>query len=86
MAAPELDPRIETGLRRQLEEWRRLLGEGAQRLGWKVGLTDPRVQQKLELPGPVIGFLTSATAIEDGGSHARAARAGRWSSPRWRSS
>jgi 2-oxo-hept-3-ene-1,7-dioate hydratase len=68
----ELDPRVEAGLRRQLEDWRRLLGEGAGRLGWKIGFNDPKMQDKLGLSGPVIGFLTSATVIEAGGSHSLA--------------
>ena len=62
MAARELDPRVEAGLRRQLEAWRGVLGEGAQRLGWKIGFNDPKMQDKLGLTGSVIGFLTSATA------------------------
>jgi 2-keto-4-pentenoate hydratase len=72
MAAPELDPGVEAGLRRQLEEWRRALGGGADRLGWKIGFNDPRMQQRLGLDHPVIGFLTSASLIEAGGSHSLA--------------
>jgi 2-keto-4-pentenoate hydratase len=69
VAGPELDPRVEAGLRRQLQEWRSLLGGGAGRLGWKIGLNDPAVQEKLGLSAPVIGFLTTATAIDPGASH-----------------
>jgi 2-keto-4-pentenoate hydratase len=72
MAGRELDPRVEAGLRRQLDEWRRLLGAGARRLGWKIGLNVPAVQEKLGLREPVIGFLTSATAIAPGASHSLA--------------
>jgi 2-oxo-hept-3-ene-1,7-dioate hydratase len=68
----ELDPRVEAGLLRQLEDWRRLLGEGAERIGWKIGFNDPRMQDRLGLSEPVIGFLTSATAIAAGGSHSLA--------------
>jgi 2-keto-4-pentenoate hydratase len=71
-ASRELDPRVEAGLQRQLEEWRRLLGEGAERLGWKIGFNHPKMQEKLGLREPVIGFLTSATAIEAGGTHSLA--------------
>jgi 2-oxo-hept-3-ene-1,7-dioate hydratase len=65
----QLDPRVGPGLERQLEEWRRQLGQGAERLGWKIGFNDPAVRKKLGLRAPVIGYLTSATAIEPGGSH-----------------
>jgi 2-keto-4-pentenoate hydratase len=72
MTARELDPRVKSGLERQLEEWRRLLGGGAERLGWKIGFNAPKAQEALGLSEPVIGFLTSATAIEAGGSHSLA--------------
>jgi 2-oxo-hept-3-ene-1,7-dioate hydratase len=72
MAARELDPRVRAGLGRQLEEWRRLLRGGAERLGWKIGFNDPQVQDKLGLSEPVIGFLTSAALIEAGGEHSLA--------------
>src|SRR5918999_1923945 len=72
MAAREVDPRVQAGLRRQLEEWRRLLGQGAERLGWKIGFNAPQAQQTLGLKEPVIGFLTSATRIEPGSEHSLA--------------
>ena len=68
----ELDPRVRAGLERQLEQWRRVLGEGAERVGWKVGFNAPEVRQRLGLRDPAIGFLTSATRIEHGGSHSLA--------------
>lgn len=68
MAAREIDPRVVAGLRRQHERWRSLLGDGAERVGWKIGLNHPRVQEKLGLTEPVIGFLTSASTVEDAGS------------------
>jgi len=65
----ESDPRVQAGLRRQLEGWRKLIAGGAQRLGWKIGLNAAEVQQKLGLDEPVIGFLTSASRLEPGASH-----------------
>ena len=41
MAAREIDPRVVAGLRRQHEGWRALLGNGAERVGWKIGINDP---------------------------------------------
>ena len=52
--------------------WRTLVGGGAQRIGWKVGLNAPPVMEALGLAHPVIGFLTGATVIESGGSHSLA--------------
>jgi 2-keto-4-pentenoate hydratase len=68
----ELDPRVKAGLERQLEAWRGLLGEGAQRRGWKIGFNAPRAREALGLQEPVIGYLTSAGEIEAGGSHSLA--------------
>ena len=63
------DPRVQAGLRRQLEGWRKLIAGGAERLGWKIGLNAAAVQQKLGLADPVIGFLTSASRLDPGASH-----------------
>jgi 2-keto-4-pentenoate hydratase len=66
------DPRVLRGLRVQLDSWRGALGGGAERVGWKIGLNIPEVQHRLGLSEPVIGYLTSATRVEDGGSYAAA--------------
>ena len=72
MAAREVDPRVKAGLERQLEEWRRLLGQGAHRRGWKIGFNALQAQQALGLREPVIGFLTSSTEVGPDGSHSLA--------------
>jgi 2-keto-4-pentenoate hydratase len=69
MAGRDLDAPVKAGLERQLEGWRNLLEGGAERLGWKIGLNVPELQQKLGLSHSVIGFLTSASRLEDGASH-----------------
>jgi 2-keto-4-pentenoate hydratase len=65
----ELNPRVKGGLDRQLEEWRRVVDGGARRLGWKIGFNSAKAQEAVGLSEPVIGYLTSATEIEEGGSH-----------------
>jgi 2-keto-4-pentenoate hydratase len=63
------NPRVAAGLRAQLDAWRGALGGGAERVGWKIGLNIPEVQERLGITEPVIGNLTSATRLEDGGSY-----------------
>lgn len=74
MAAPTspLDPRVEAGMRRQLEDWRRSLESGATRVGWKIGLNPPAMLERLGLDRPVAGHLTSATRLNDGATHSLA--------------
>jgi 2-keto-4-pentenoate hydratase len=66
MAAREVDPRVLSGLERQLADWRDTIARGNERLGWKIGLNTPAAMEKLGIPDPVIGFLTSATRLEPG--------------------
>ena len=54
---------------RQLKHWRATLDSGADRIGWKVGLNPPQVQEALELSGPVVGHLTSGSLLGADGSH-----------------
>jgi 2-keto-4-pentenoate hydratase len=61
------DPRIERGMRAQLERRAALLAGGALPLGWKVGFNVPATQERLGIDGPLAGFLTSAGLLEDGG-------------------
>jgi 2-keto-4-pentenoate hydratase len=63
-----IDPRVQAGLERQLDSLRDTIARGAQRLGWKIGLNTAEAQEKLGIPDPVIGFLTTATQLEPGAS------------------
>jgi 2-keto-4-pentenoate hydratase len=60
-------PRVVAALHAQLESWRLALREGATRVGWKLAYDIPEID---EVTGgePVIGYLTSATVIEPGGT------------------
>lgn len=63
----EVDQRVVDGLTEQLASWRAELQGGARRVGWKIGMNLPEVQQALGIREPVIGYLTTATLIERGG-------------------
>jgi len=63
---------LDEALRQQLSHWRTSLGSGAVRVGWKIGLNVPEVQQKLGLERSVVGNLTSATLLRPGASHSLA--------------
>jgi 2-keto-4-pentenoate hydratase len=60
-------PRVVAALHAQLETRRAMLRGGASRVGWKLAYDIPEVD---EVTGgePVIGYLTSATVIEPGGT------------------
>lgn len=45
-----------------------LLSAGAQRLGWKAGLGSAAARKRFSLGGPMVGFLTSQSLLEDGQS------------------
>jgi 2-keto-4-pentenoate hydratase len=53
-----------------LERWRAELAAGASRVGWKIGHDIPEVTAHSG-HCPVVGYLTSWTAIEDGGAWSR---------------
>jgi 2-keto-4-pentenoate hydratase len=60
------DPRVERGLRAQLDLRRRRLAEGDRPIGWKVAFGAPQSMQRLGLGAPLIGFLTSRAVVEPG--------------------
>jgi 2-keto-4-pentenoate hydratase len=61
----DVDPRLIAALTDQLGLWRVALAEGAERVGWKLGVGEgERIG-----PGPVIGHLTSATQLEPGAAY-----------------
>jgi 2-keto-4-pentenoate hydratase len=69
LSGPALDPRVRSGLESQLAALRTRMESGERRVGWKVALNDPRVQQALGISAPVIGYLASGTEVPAGGSH-----------------
>jgi 2-keto-4-pentenoate hydratase len=64
------DERVLAGTRAHLDHWRGLLAGGAERVGWKIGLNVPAVQERLRIDGAVVGHLTSATMAESASAHA----------------
>jgi 2-keto-4-pentenoate hydratase len=61
----KLEERLAAALETQLGSWRATLREGAERVGWKIGLGIPEVEALMGAE-PVIGHLTSATKLESG--------------------
>jgi len=72
MTGPTLDPRVARGMVTQLGRWRALVARGVARVGWKIGINDPRMQHRLGLERPVVGHLTLATALVPGEPHSLA--------------
>jgi 2-keto-4-pentenoate hydratase len=66
------DPRVAYGLKEQLVSWRAELQGGATRVGWKIGFNLPAVQDMFGVDEPAIGYLTSATLLEDGAEYSAA--------------
>jgi 2-keto-4-pentenoate hydratase len=64
----EPDARIVAALRGQLDNRRRLLEAGHERVGWKVALGIEEVERLIG-EQPVIGYLTSATRLGSGARH-----------------
>lgn len=64
--------RLEEAYQQQLHHWRATLDSGAMRVGWKIGLNVPAVQEKLGLERSVVGHLTTATLVGADGSHSLA--------------
>lgn len=60
------DPRVSEGLRRQLDQRRRMLAEGARSVGWKVGFGAPASLELMQISAPLLGFMTDATVLESG--------------------
>ncbi len=67
--ATESDPRVLAGTHAHLEQWRGVLADGAQRVGWKIGFNVPQIQEHLGIEGSVVGHLTSATQVGTAASH-----------------
>jgi len=63
------DRRVADGLSEQLESWRAELQGGARRVGWKIAFNLAAVRDAIGIDEPTIGFLTSATLLEDGAEY-----------------
>jgi 2-keto-4-pentenoate hydratase len=57
---------VERGTSALLTRRRLMLERGAEPLGWKIGFNLPQFQEKLGIDGPLAGFLTRNTLLEDG--------------------
>src|SRR5262249_44083798 len=60
------DARVVRGLRTQLEVRRKRLDGGDAPLGWKVGFAAPEMLKRLDVSGPLIGFLTRKALVHSG--------------------
>ena len=49
-----------------LARWRKELGGGAERVGWKIGLNDAKVRQRLGIDEMVVGYLTDRSHFDPG--------------------
>jgi 2-keto-4-pentenoate hydratase len=61
----EVEERLAAALEEQLRPWRAAVQAGAERVGWKIGLGIPEVEELMGAE-PVLGHLTSATRLESG--------------------
>lgn len=61
--------KLDEAYQQQLGHWRAGLHSGAERVGWKIGLNVPAVQEKLGIDRSVVGHLTTATLLGADGAH-----------------
>jgi 2-keto-4-pentenoate hydratase len=59
---------VAAGMRAQLADREARLGAGAEPLGWKIGINVPAVQERLGIAEPVVGYMTSRSLVDAGGS------------------
>jgi 2-keto-4-pentenoate hydratase len=59
---------VERGTEALLMRRREILAQGAEPIGWKIGMNVPATQERLGIDAPLAGFLTTDTLLEDGGT------------------
>jgi hypothetical protein len=64
----DVHPRVASALNTQLGAWRAALERGERRVGWKLGLNFPEVEDVIGRE-PVIGHLTAGTQLRTGASY-----------------
>lgn len=66
MTASSDDPRIERGMRAQIALRRERMAAGDGAIGWKVGLGTQAAMQRLQIAGPLVGFLSESSRVSTG--------------------
>jgi 2-keto-4-pentenoate hydratase len=56
---------VERGTAALLSRRRELLAQGAEPIGWKIGFNVRETQERLGIDGPLAGFLTTDSLIQD---------------------
>jgi 2-oxo-hept-3-ene-1,7-dioate hydratase len=57
---------IDRAMKAQLVAFREAMARGMPRLGWKIGINDPKMLERLELDAPVVGWLAGDRALGTG--------------------
>ena len=57
---------IASGLTGQLELRAELISQGHGHIGWKAGFGAPVWRERFRIDGPLVGFMTDATLLDDG--------------------
>ena len=57
------------GMQVQLHKWQCLLESGQKRVGWKIGFNAMADQERMKLPSPIVGFLTSESVLDSGSTY-----------------
>jgi 2-keto-4-pentenoate hydratase len=60
------DPRIVSGMTKQLALRRELIGVGKKPLGWKLAFGGPAAMQRLRINEPLVGFLMEDSIVPSG--------------------
>ena len=60
------DPRIKSGMQRQLRWRREMLAAGKKPLGWKLAFGGPAALERLRLNAPLVGFLMADAVVASG--------------------
>jgi 2-oxo-3-hexenedioate decarboxylase len=71
------NPAVAAGMKTMLARRSAELEGGAESVGWKIGINVGAVQEQLGVDAPVVGYLTSAGAVDDRGRVA----IGGWTNP-----
>ena len=67
MSVPDWDNEgVREGTRKMLDLRARALDRGERPIGWKLGFGAPQSMARFGLSGPLVGFLTDATAHSPG--------------------